>query len=328
MSSTYSLLEPADFLQDVILKIDSAKSRIYVITMILNDDDVTSDFFESLDRAASRGVDIHLTADTFTYTEFSLNLATKTGLKNRTRKVTKMRNRLMKKGVNFNWLGAKTALFLAGRTHSKWIIVDDYVYSFGGINLYAKAFSNTDYMLRVRDADLANRLVTEQKRIIAADKRGLFYKSHKFGSPKHTVLIDGGAFADSVIYRRACKLASAAQNIAYVSQYCPTGKLSSILKKKQARLYFNPSSNSRGTNSLIIRLGEFFSGLKSNYKHSKYLHAKFMLFTMPDGSKVALTGSHNFPRSGMWVGTREIALETTDKSIIRQLEDFLEKKVA
>jgi cardiolipin synthase len=44
---------------------------------------------------------------------------------------------------------------------------------------------------------------------------------------------------------------------------------------------------------------------------------------MADGSKVAITGSHNFASGGVWLGTREIALETRDPHIIEQLEQFV-----
>nr|MBP6038525.1 hypothetical protein [Candidatus Saccharimonas sp.] len=59
-----------------------------------------------------------------------------------------------------------------------------------------------------------------------------------------------------------------------------------------------------------------------------YLHAKFMIGTMPDGSKRAITGSHNFMFGSGLMGTREIALETTDTKIIRQLERFIDTYVA
>ena len=49
---------------------------------------------------------------------------------------------------------------------------------------------------------------------------------------------------------------------------------------------------------------------------------------MEDGSKVAITGSHNFAYTGVLLGTREIALETKDPSIIKQLESFIKKEVA
>jgi len=53
-----------------------------------------------------------------------------------------------------------------------------------------------------------------------------------------------------------------------------------------------------------------------------------MIFTMPDGRKIAVTGSHNFVYGGVLLGTREIALETDDKKVIRQLERFFDSYVA
>ena len=52
-----------------------------------------------------------------------------------------------------------------------------------------------------------------------------------------------------------------------------------------------------------------------------------MIFTLEDGSKVAITGSHNFAYTGVLLGTREIALETSDPKIIGQLEKFIDKEV-
>ena len=45
------------------------------------------------------------------------------------------------------------------------------------------------------------------------------------------------------------------------------------------------------------------------------------------GSKIALSGSHNFMRGSGIMGTREIALETSDPAIIKQLEAFRKKYV-
>ena len=43
--------------------------------------------------------------------------------------------------------------------------------------------------------------------------------------------------------------------------------------------------------------------------------------------KVAITGSHNFVSGGVFLGTREVALETTNKKIIIQLERFFKEHV-
>ena len=49
---------------------------------------------------------------------------------------------------------------------------------------------------------------------------------------------------------------------------------------------------------------------------------------MKDGSKVAITGSHNFAYTGVLLGTREIALETADPQVISELERFIANEVA
>jgi cardiolipin synthase len=72
----------------------------------------------------------------------------------------------------------------------------------------------------------------------------------------------------------------------------------------------------------------FFSGQQTLYTRPHYLHAKFMLFDMPGGKRVALSGSHNFVNGGAFLGTREIALQTEDPDIIRQLEEFWQNYVA
>ena len=70
------------------------------------------------------------------------------------------------------------------------------------------------------------------------------------------------------------------------------------------------------------------TGYDTLYKKSVYNHAKFIIFTMADGKKTALTGSHNFVWGGVVLGTREINLETTDKHIISQLETFFAHHIA
>ena len=81
-------------------------------------------------------------------------------------------------------------------------------------------------------------------------------------------------------------------------------------------------------NKIIIGINMMWTKSVTKYTRPNYLHAKFMIFTMKDGSKVAITGSHNFVNSASLLGTREIALETRDVDIISQLENFFEQHVA
>jgi cardiolipin synthase len=208
-------------------------------------------------------------------------------------------------------------------------VVDDTVYSFGGVNLCNEGLSYTDYMFQIQDQQLALELRDEINRLVVADGKHFAYRSHEFSFKEDSkVLLDGGFQADSIIYRRAYRYARQAKEVLVVSQYCPSGKLGRALKNTDSKLYFNKPASAKFWNKLIIRTGMIFSGHHNSYRRKNYLHAKFIIFTMPDGEKIAITGSHNFMPGSVVFGTKEIALETRDKKIIRQLEAFFAEHVA
>ena len=144
------------------------------------------------------------------------------------------------------------------------------------------------------------------------------------------MLLDGGKINRSIIYKHAVRLAKKAESILLVSQYCPAGELARILKKKPATsIYFNPKGSAKDpVNNIMIGTRSTVKSLTTSYRRPRYLHAKFMIGIMPDGTKLAITGSHNFSTLGVRAGTREIALETSDPGIIDQLERFFTRYVS
>lgn len=322
------LLLPNDYLSDAIRRITHATTRVNLLTMIVVDDEKTNLLIDALCTAAERGILVTVAADMFTYTEIGGHFRFNTRHSKKVRHLTAMQHRLQDCGVTFRWLGKTASSLINGRTHSKWLVVDDTVYAFGGVNLYESGLESTDFMFCMRDALLADHLAFEEVRILKADHDSHAYRSHKFGDDTSQILIDGGFSGDSIIYRHACKLAALATEITYVSQFCPTGKLGRLLERTNSTLYFNPWNQATSLNALAIRLGSALSGLKTSYTRPEYLHCKCMLFTLPDGSQRAITGSHNFSAAGVWLGTREVALETSDPHIIKQLERFVAKNIA
>lgn len=321
------LLLPETYVRDATSQIRKATTRVYLMTMVLVHDPATDDLLDALCEAAERGVDVNVAGDSFTYTDFQGSYIPTTYRSKRVREAMSMQKRFRASGADFNWLGRLSMVAFSGRTHIKWCVVDDTVYSFGGVNLDRQSFKNTDYMFHVTNEALASRIVAEQERIVKADRSGHAYRSHAFGDDDNTVLIDGGFLGDSIIYRRACYWAERAAHVTLVSQYCPTGKLSTLLKRTDSDLYFNHWTNAGLLNRLVIRIGMFSSRHKTSYHRRSYLHAKFIIFTLHDGSKVAISGSHNFVRAGVFLGTREVALETTHKKIISQLERFFKDHI-
>lgn len=242
--------------------------------------------------------------------------------------MNKMVKRLKKAGVTFQWLGRGRVTLYHGRTHTKWCIIDNTIFSFGGVNLYSGGIQNVDYMFELHNEALANRLAQEQIRIQKAEKNSTNFPSFAYEQDGLTVLIDGGIIGQSIIYRRALELSEQATRITYVSQYGPTGRLAQRIKKVPSRLYFNRSNQAAGKNKVALIYSRIVSGLRTEYTRARYLHAKCIIFTLKDGSKIALTGSHNFAQTGVLLGTREIALETKDPAVIKQLEKFIKQEVA
>lgn len=323
------LVLPLEYVKQATELVKQAQTRIFLISMVIADHPATHDLMVALEDAARRGVKVAVTADVFTYGEVSGGFLPIRYYSPDVKDVNHMVKNLKAAGVKFLWLGRGHVTLLNGRTHSKWCVVDDTCFVFGGVNMYQGGVAeNTDYMFRVTNNRLADRLTYEQDRIAKAERTSTNYPSVTYELDGSSVLIDGGIIARSVIYHRATELASEATHIVFVSQYCPTGKLARIFKKKDVKLYFNRPEQATTLNRTLIQLSMFTTGLKTLYKKEPYLHAKFIIFTMQDGSKVAITGSHNFAYTGVLLGTREIALETSDPHIITQLETFYKKYVS
>ena len=323
------LLLPREYINQATDLINKATRKVVFVSMVLTNDSTTDQIVEALAAAARRGVEVQVAADMFTYIELSGQFIPSHYYSKRVRSATRMARVLTSAGAEFRWLGRLNITTVSGRTHSKWCVVDDTVFSFGGVNLYERGLGNTDYMFRTENAELAHKLAIEQKRIVAADKARYAYRSHSHAiDNQNTVLFDAGFFNDSIIYKRACQLAAKSSHITLVSQYCPTGKLNRLLRQTETTLYFNHWQKAKSFNRFIIRFGMYITKLTTDYKRDNYLHAKCIIFTLKDGSKVAITGSHNFMSGGVLLGTREVALETRDPQIISQLEDFIETYVA
>lgn len=322
------LLSPTQYVREAAEAVNNAKTRVYLASMVVADHEATHALIQAVEAAARRGVEVVVSADVFTYGEVGGGFLPFRYYSHGTRSTNRMVKQLKKAGVRFYWLGRGRVTLYHGRTHSKWCIADDTIFTFGGVNLYEGGVRNNDYMFTLIDPTLANRLVLEQQRIQKAERQFSNFHSTIFEHDNMTVLIDGGIIGQSVIYKRAVELAEEAEHITFVSQYCPTGKLSSVLKRKSADIYYNRPLQAEGLNRIVIRLAQFTTGIKTIYDKPRYLHAKCIIFTLKDGTKTAITGSHNFAYTGVLLGTREIALETSDPQIIEQLEHFIATEVA
>lgn len=329
------LLLPQEYLTVATDLLKTAKKRVVLIGLIMYRDTITTDFIDQIIAAASRGVEVRVAADFNTIlfgvekTQFWSSTAKSM------REYISLARELREAGAKFRWLGRSYGTAATSRTHSKWLVIDDTVFAFGGVNTDDEAIIRyNDYMFRIEDAALADMIAKEHRAIERADRTKRLSQNHRRESTEGEVLFDGGHPGRSVIYGTVSKLSREAQHVLLVSQYSPTGKLARILRDKDdenpgsVELYFNPISNaSTVANRMMLKLGRNFLREKNLYKKDQYLHAKFAIFTMENGEKIAVSGSHNFVAASSRAGTREVALCTKDTRIITLLEKFFIEKV-
>lgn len=312
-------------------RITSAAQRVMITTTTLhNDCDEIEALIQACEHAAQRGVHVSILADSLTYTEIKGSLLNLKKQQQRGIEAVKLARRLKNTGVDFRWLGHDASVGFIGRTHAKWSIVDDTVYAFGGMNLDKGSLENTDFMFKINSVRLADWLADCHQLLISHDKSGTGMRNRSVTDTDGSwhIIVDGGMPGNSAIYKRAVVLAKKSKEITAVSQYCPTGKLMRAIKRCPAHyIYFNRIKNATWLNRMILGLG-MHNHRHNLYTRQNYLHAKYLIFTMKNGKKIALTGSHNFVGATGMIGTREIALETTDPHLITALESFTKDTVA
>ncbi len=316
-----SLLRGAAYLRDLTSAVASAQRRVRLTALTVSRDALTSDLIDALIDAAARGVDVRVSADVFTYTAGSASMVGGAMPSRRRTSAAALDRDLRGAGGTMRWLGRETGLPFRGRTHTKLTVVDDVAWSFGGVNMDDPGVTNVDYMLRVEDAALADSLSSLHDAIAAEAPRERMpaqVLDHAVGR----VLIDGGRPGESAIYAAALAWARRAESVLHVSQYCPTGPLGREVARRADGLWFNRPRQAAFANATLIASSMATTGHRTRYRREPYLHAKALVFTMPDGERVAITGSHNFVAAGVRLGTREIALETRDPHVIDQIERF------
>lgn len=322
------LVSSQAYTRRVIKVIQHARKRVYVLALIIQQDNDASEIITALARAAHRGVDVHVIGDSSTYSFAQGHLNPYYGYREAIRNSREMTNRSRSHNITFDWVGRHSPFLFAGRTHCKWIVADDTVFTFGGINLHEDFASDSDYMFEIKDTQIAQVLVAEHQAIVSADKVDTAYPSIQVMSSYGNILIDGGMPLDSTIYRSAVSLAQTAKDILVVTQYCPTGALAKAIRATNYQVYFNSPQTKDPLTNWLIATGQKLSGITNSYTKDPYIHAKFLIATGKDGVKTAITGSHNFISYGGILGTREIALQTQDTNIIATLEQYHQKYIA
>ena len=331
---SFQLLPAAQYYRALAKLIPKARQRIVIHAMVVAWTPGMEQLVPPIEAALRRGVRVDIVGDT--YTRLFLPLWAHFGKHTRTtvaswKHTDTIQQHLIRLGATVNYIGAlRPTNPFAGRCHSKITIVDDTVFSFGGVNFgdqdLRNAQTNSDYMLTTKSAMLADYLHNLVVNI-SKDQHVMPNLQHSL-TPYTSLLFDGGAPKDSIIYDTACHLAARAQTIYYASQYPPSGRLGYLVAQKHNECYFNRAGMGSFPHNIPFILDTLRYKITNHYHRPAYLHAKCMLTIESDGTKHLITGSNNFSWSGVAFGTKEIALTSTDEQLWQTIFDYIQNDIA
>jgi len=215
-----------------------------------------------------------------------------------------------------------------GRSHIKAAVYNDHWW-IGGCNLDDS--HNLDVMVTARDDETAQFLIDTIQQIAAhgSVQRALGRRDiHRQLDETTELYIDVGVRFQSAIYRRALKIINRAQATLYFTcQFFPSGKTALRLARALRRgvrvmSVFNNQGNVRlgSTPMQLVQRVDKQILPKGLYEYELPLSSPFLHAKIVANEHEAMIGSHNYIQPGVWLGTAEIALYSTNKTLVRQAQ--------
>jgi cardiolipin synthase A/B len=313
-----------DYFESLQRTIPLAKKRIVIHAMVVLWQPHTEILIPLLQDALDRGVEVRIVGDY--YSKFHANMPkfVRGDHGPRWGHTIAINSELQSRGAHTAYVGKIGLNPYKQRCHSKITLVDDRVYTFGGVNFYSGAFTFHDYMLTAESTALADRLYDLVRDI---EKYPRMADVIEPVDQENTLLFDGGSPGSSAIYETACKVVSEAKKVYYVSQMCPSGQLAKLINATENTCYFVRPTQAEPPSSLALLFDRARYGITNHYKGKRYIHAKFILTEGKDGSKHIVSGSNNFSWRGIAYGTKEIAVHSTDKELWQTFYDYMQHEI-
>lgn len=327
-----------EFLKDYVQHAGKAYARVYLQSMIIGDGKAFGEIEQAMLSAKRNGADVRINID-WVYSRYYngnidvipqfLNAKHTEYLLHQTENAA-MLERLINERISVHILNPPRLLNfilpITGRNHMKLYIADSTAW-IGGLNLYDKSFKYADFMVKHTDLRVVNALI---HLFLKMGKHTLEKDYARKLNETDTLLVDCGYRNSSIILDAAIEEVSRAKKqVLMMSQMMPEGRLLDTMIELSERNTPVTIVTSSKRNSMFktfpnnIPFNQFL--LKTLGKKNitlihlnKKVHAKLILV---DG-EVALYGSHNFVDTGVRLGTAEIAMKTTDKRLIKQLDKF------
>lgn len=337
-STNFTVLTPLDFIKDVEQEAKNAKHRVWAQAMEVESGEVTETFLQIFRDAAKKGIDTRMHADYYSllFTDGTFNYwpFVSTEFRRKRRKRLKRQQvlavSLRETGVRFIYTNPPSLIdrvFPArGRNHMKIVIVDTTSW-IGGVNFHDENFTIQDVMVKITDPTITAEISYVYERI---DRRESLRDMAIQCTEDTTLIIDSGMINRSIILKHAVDLVNKAERkIQIISPLIPDADLLAALNrgKKQGKdieIIAPKAREMTGIYKLVDEFNDFvmkFRGVVLPIHFKDFmLHAKILIV---DGNEV-IVGSHNFSSRGVRMGTEEIAIQSTNKTLLMNLKKFYE----
>jgi cardiolipin synthase A/B len=324
-----------EFLPELTRAVAKARNRIWIQSMLFESGKNIGSIIEQMKLKASQGVDVRLVIDWVAgrYVGGKLDLwpvwddewrehkkkvqegnkAEIAGLKQAGVKVT------IKNYPQF-W---HHFLPFMGRNHMKMYVVDETVW-LGGVNFTDKSFTWLDFVVKFSQPEMTDKIAAH---FDPQQDKGNY--SIRLNS-EYELLIDNGVMGQSIILDRALKLIrNAGEEILFVSQLLPVAQVADSLISKANNGVRVKIITSQADDGLFKtqphKVMHWWARKKMTGRENLTIihapgkvHAKYLQVD----KKTAIFGSHNLVETGVWLGTAEIAVETTDPDLISQTDRY------
>ncbi len=313
------------YIQALLSGIPKARKRVIIHATDIRWGEHLNVFLPLLADAAKRGLEVRIIGDMYSkYLSLAPHLNRSSSIS--WKATSAINDTLRQNGVQVSYIGKLHLNPFKRRTHSKITLLDDRIFTFGGINFSEGALQNKDYMLEMHDPILADRLYRLVRTIESNDPVPLPDLEEQLGG-EATLLFDGGTPKQSIIYDTACRLAATAKKIYVVSQMCPSGQLAKNINKTDNECYFIRFNQTDPPDNLGLIFDQKRYHIKNRYTGNAYIHAKFLLTEDHNGTKHLLSGSNNLSYRGVAFGTREIALHSTNIELWNSFYQFIQQEI-
>jgi phosphatidylserine/phosphatidylglycerophosphate/cardiolipin synthase-like enzyme len=331
---------PKQFLTDFMEHAKHAKKRIYLQSMLFEAGDTLTSLKPILLGKANEGVDVQLTIDWVwqKYVHADPDVLPVFNKKKRIfhhalhQQTMQLIKELSDAGITVtitntpNPLAAKLPIFR--RNHTKLYLIDDDFVWVGGVNLLDSALTWIDFMVRYTDPSIVQSLAEQFHKV--NNNRPKNNYTLEFGS-ETKLLVDAGVIGNSLIYNEATEqIKKARKSILFASQFVADGKLLDEMIKAHERgatVTLLTSNKEDRTFNTFPYNGPYKKFLEKT-KHiplalihqNTKLHVKLLIID----DQTAIFGSHNLVHLGTILGTEEIAIQTKDEKLVKELREFIE----